>query len=904
MAKFGFDAFLSYASEDRELAKQIVEKLRLNDFIIWYDVEQIAPGESFRFALAEGLKASRHFIALLTPAYTKRKWTQREVDLFDLTADRTRRRILGIQVGPIKAKKIDQVFRVSQWIQWNGDGIDPAAFWLLLCGLKIEKPGPQAEWAIKGTERLSAAPRQLITPAPTALLTQTGTEVTNTRTDQGTSSAIGEQTTSAKTRETPKEDDSLPNTQVSPAVEVPRSTKVRSERGRTSKSVTPASASIPTGAWACVGPTNIGGRATCVVCHPTTPDIVWLGTAGGGVWKSEDCGKSWRYLWHRQDCMNVGSLAIDPHQPDTLYCGTGEINLLGPAGVGVFRSLNGGNTWSLLASVKKHNLPKRIGVVAIDPFDSKHICLGGVELTDGDFGGMHASHDGGRTWRREDSLSEYSHSCYSIVFHPARKGVIFATFVEPGFQSGIWRSIDGGRTWKHLQEGLPSADSFNRTSLAIAPSQPDVIYAIASNFNEDGDVLGVFVSNDMGSHWKPIGGSHFKNERHMMGATTIAVHPQDHRFVICGGEDLHQTSDAGTKWRHLTRWDLERGDKKYAHSSHNGLVMPARAPGRIYDVNNGGMDFSEDGGRHWINRSKGLAVTPYYNVAVAPSDSRCYGGGTDSNGVVVTTTGRPDDHFELLGGSAGTLVFDPKDSSRLLASYYNMNIYRVRGSRWTDITPPAPQAEKESVWVAVICMAPANPKTIFTGSYRLWRTRNDGQSWEIVSPAFDGSAISTIEVSKANPKRVFVGTEKGGVFRSLDAGESWSNNIAGASLPRTTASCIRSSPIDADVVFVSVTGFGRSHVFRSDDGARSWIDVDRGSLPDVPHHAIVIPDDQPGTVYVCNDMGVFVSTDLGNQWQDLTGNLPNTMIHDLVYHQDGGLYAATFGRSIWRLQVR
>jgi len=334
-------------------------------------------------------------------------------------------------------------------------------------------------------------------------------------------------------------------------------------------------------------------------------------------------------------------------------------------------------------------------------------------------------------------------------------------------------------------------------------------------------------------------------------------------------------------------------------------VMPVAAPGRVYDPNDGGLDVSEDGGITWSNRSKGLAVTMYYDMDVSQSDGRHFGGGAQDNGTLVTTDGRRDDHFEVLGGDGGWMIYDPADELHFYASYYNMGIWRWRDGRGRDVSPPARKGEADSVWMVYVAMDPEDPNTVFTGSTRVWRTKNDGKKWRAVSPILDGSTISAIEIAPADSKRVYVGTENGGFFRSLDGGNTWSANLAGATLPGHTITRIDStSKLGADFLFITIANFGHSHVFCSRDGGKTWEDVDKGRLPNVPHHAVVIRPDEPKTVYVGNDAGVFVSRDSGNTWMNMTRNLPNVIVVDLVLQEkDGTLSAATYGRSIWRTRI-
>jgi len=657
--------------------------------------------------------------------------------------------------------------------------------------------------------------------------------------------------------------------------------------------------------WTPVGPTNIGGRCTALAVHPTNPDLVYIGAAGGGVWRSDDAGKTWTSQWHDQPVLNIGALAIDPKNPDTVYCGTGEANGSADSysGVGLFRTQDGGKTWTLLASSDKAGLPRRIGTIAIDPFDSNRIFLGGVTHSTADPSALFISTDGGQTWTRQDFVSPKNYWCHAVLFHPTSEGVVFASVVEKGARNGIWRSDNGGQTWQQLTSGLPASTLIGRTSLAIAPSSPDTIYAIASDSNDG--VLGVFRSANRGAIWKSIGGQFFTGEGQMSYGNTIVVHPTSPNRVLCGGVDLHLTTNGGKTWTRATQWNAQRGTATYAHADHHALVMPAAKPGRVYDANDGGMDLSEDAGAKWTNRSNGLAATMFYDIDIAQSDGRVYGGGAQDNGTIITEDNKPDDYFEILGGDGGWIVFDPKDATHFYASYYNFNMFR-----WNNgVAKPVKfagmsTAEHNSVWMVYITMDPNNAKTVYSASYRVWKTSDDGVNWAPVSPSLDGTPVSAIEVAPANSKFVYVGTEKGGIFRSIDAGKTWSGNIASSVLPGMIVTRLETHPKNAKTLFVTVGGSGNSHVFRSDDGGLTWRDSDGGQLPDAPHHAIVIRPDQPDSIYVASDAGVFQSDDAGATWTNISGDLPHTMFVDLVYHSaDRTLTVATYGRSIYRLAV-
>jgi photosystem II stability/assembly factor-like uncharacterized protein len=641
------------------------------------------------------------------------------------------------------------------------------------------------------------------------------------------------------------------------------------------------------------------------------PNRIWIGAAGGGVWASTDAGQTWALKWRAKGPLQIGALAIDPSQPKTMYSGTGEANLSADSypGNGIYRSTNSGASWRAWAISAKTGVPRRIGTIAVDPFDSKHVLVGGVGYgrvsAENDFGGLYATRDGGATWTRETFVSTGNYWCHHIVFDPTQAGRVFATVTGPGMASGIYRSADGGASWTQLKTGLPSPDRIGRTTLALAPSNPRIMFAqFADAAGQNDRVLGVFRSSDGGNTWSNVAGSHFANEGQMSYGNAIAVHPTDPNQVICGGVDLHRTSDGGGSWRVASHWDADRGTSGYAHADHHALVMPAGAPGRVYSANDGGLDVSEDGGRTWTNRSAGLAITMYYDIDVAQTDARLFGGGAQDNGTLITITGGAGDAFELLGGDGGWMVVDPNDAGHIFASYQFGGMYRFRNGTSRSVAPPFKKEESGGIWMVYIAFDPNNANTVYTGNQRVYRTRNDGASWDALTPVLDGSPISAIEVAAANSKNVYVGTENGGFFRSLDGGATWSANLAGGALPGVMITRIETHPTNAADVLITSANFGNSHVFRSADAGATWTDIDGGKLPDVPHHALLLRPDAPGELWVCNDAGVYMSGDGGASWRNASGKLPPAMVVDLVYHTASKtLLAATYGRSIWRLRL-
>jgi photosystem II stability/assembly factor-like uncharacterized protein len=691
---------------------------------------------------------------------------------------------------------------------------------------------------------------------------------------------------------------------------------------------------IPPGdfAWKCVGPMNFGGRVTSLVVDPGDPLHVFAGAAAGGVWETSDGGNTWETIWSKQETLNIGSLAIAPQDPGIVYCGTGEANVSGDSypGIGLYRYSKLDQP-PLRCFTSQYGT--RVGALAVDPFDSSRLALGSISFSDEEFAGcsiLTFSSD----FRPQDVTQPErpfvpTFRCHSILFSPSVQNRIYMSIDARGAENGIWRSDDGGKLWRHLLRGLPPPEMFGRTSLAISPSNPSTMYALAGDRKHR--FLGVFRSDNEGESWRVISGSHFVKERSLGYCNCIAVDPADPEFVICGAVDLHRSRNGGADWEQITEWDLPEADPHYAHSDHHALAIPH--PGMIYDCNDGGVDVSENGGDTWNNRSKGLAIAMFYDFDAAASERDVFGGGVQDNGTLFHGAGQKAGEFiKVLPGDGGWMIIDPLDPNHIYGSSQNMDVYRLQGGSWSNVTPfQATKEERDATWMAFLAMdqsdGRSDPRPVFAGSTRVWKTVDDGEHWEAVSEELDGSAITALEVCSLNPWFVYAGTNKGGVFRSIDRGNNWSGNLAGIYIPRQTISRIACHPIKKDFVMLTVpvcpptpwTGgideHGNTipgtyaHVYQSVNAGLTWEDADPfRQLPDVPYTSLCFERKPPHRVFIAGALGVFQGAwdtkESLYRWTILTGELPNVMVTDIVYHElTQCLFAATYGRGVWRLEL-
>lgn len=692
--------------------------------------------------------------------------------------------------------------------------------------------------------------------------------------------------------------------------------------------------------WECAGPYNIAGRVTALLIHPHNPDKWFAGSATGGVWVSNDAGESWVPTWSRFANQNIGAMACvnftgklktNLSGKTTLFVATGEANMSGDSypGSGVYISNDEGLTWQPFfwtpgddtAHIDQdvRTFPRRIGSLAVRP--DAAMAIGSIFLDDSLPAGLYLSYRGSGLEPCE-FWGKRSYNCHSVVFHPRERHTLFASIEPGGSLNGIWRSRNSGNHWEQLTKGLPSGDQFRRTSLAFAPSDPDVIYALAAD--RANHVLGVFRSTNGGNSWREILGGRYPTERQMSYNNTIAVHPREPDSVVWGGMKLYRSDNGGHSWRRITSTD--RGKKDYVHGDHHALVWPDDDV--IISGNDGGVSVTRDGGVSWTERSRGMVSTMFYDLDVAPSNGKVFGGGTQDNGTLIAGVGgcRDGDFLPAIPGDGAWMVVDPADANNVFGCATGFLVYHHRPGKpwnfpgWKLVKPgqlsPEEIAQRAFAVMAIEPSARSGVKTVWAGSNRLFRTDNNGRRWKPVSGSFDGTPISAIEIARAKPRLMFVGTTGGGIFRSQDGGVTWSQDLSGIDIPARAITSIAVHPAAPATVVATVASTGDlssgvqlrtgaqlpySHVFLSQDGGNTWTDIDAGKLPNVVFYAAAYETHPPYRLFVGGDVGVWAEIKTG--WLNISGNLPSAVVSDLVYHhQDRSLTAATYGRGVWRMR--
>ncbi len=698
-----------------------------------------------------------------------------------------------------------------------------------------------------------------------------------------------------------------------------------------------------------LGPAVAGGRVTSVLGVPGDAALYYVGSAGGGVWKTQDGGMSWKAIFTHEPTQSIGSLALAGGNPNWLWVGTGEANPRNDVldGDGVYFTPDGGKTWV----DKGLHRAGQIAAIAVDPEDTHtvFVCAEGDLWKRGPERGVYMSRDDGAHWRRVLYLNDHT-GCSTIAFEPGNPKVLIAgmwplqrrpwMLTSGGKSGGLYRSTDGGVHWKKLTHGLPGGD-IGRSAVAFAPSRPQTVYAV---LQAKGGVL--WVSHDLGSHWSKVSDNHNGDVRPFY-FTQLAVMPNNPRRLFLLSMKLMESKDGG---RHVFYAD------KGVHVDHHAIWIDPRNPDRIIQGNDGGVYLSLDAGKHWRYLDN-LPIEQFYQVATSatshPWPYLVCGGLQDNNAWCGASsdydrgglTGAQD-WFYVSGGDGQYVVPAPSDAAMIYATTddgYATVLNRATGFR-RGINPyqrdelaglllsgKPPYAQKYRFdWTTPVAVSPTNPEDVYIAADVVFHSTDGGKHWSIISPdltrnvkskqqpsggpidrdmsgAETYDTIQSLALAPTDPHVIWVGTDDGWVWVSRDGGRHWSKVTPKGAPQWARVYHVEPSPFAAGTAYAAFDGHelgnDAPYVYRTTDYGKHWTRITNG-LPQSSVEVVAEDPNRAGLLFAGTiSAGVYVSFDDGAHWQALHANLPRGLsVWDLTFAPDHrGLLLATHGRGIWVL---
>jgi photosystem II stability/assembly factor-like uncharacterized protein len=657
-------------------------------------------------------------------------------------------------------------------------------------------------------------------------------------------------------------------------------------------------AAISSSEWTSIGPQPINtysqlnaGRIWALAVDPGNTAVVYAGTDGGGVWKTINGGTTWTPLTDQQASLGITSLALDPSNSATIYAGTGGSAALA---AGILKSTDGGNTWTQITGpfIPAGLYPLQVQAIAVSASN------GQVLLAAAEGFGIYRSTDGGSTW---SPALTYVYA-YEVFFDPLNPNTAYASLNS----QGVYKSTDTGQTWSPINGSgantLPIA-SMSAINIAIAPSAPGTIYAALKN--SSGLLLGFYKTTDGGANWLPISAP--QNDNISYWNWSLRVHPTNPNVVFAGSLLLSASLDGGLTWTNV-------GDEgtypAFVHVDQHSQVF-APDGNTLYIGNDGGVWSTTTPSASsvtWNDLNTTFTTALFYpGLSIHPTNVNIAFGGTQDNG---TENYQGNLSWnEVACGDGGWTAIDFLNPQNVYATCQNIDILKSTdgGSSWNSAENGISTSDS-SQFIPPFVMDPSDSLRLYFGTSGVYQTTDGANTWSAISGDLSGSSLTDIAVAPSDPNTVYAGGY-GQLYVTTNAlsgaSATWSSITAG--LPDLAVTQIAVNPISSLTAYVTLSGFnlgdGAGHVYRTTNGGLNWTNVS-GDLLDIPVNDLVIDPDIPNTLYIATDIGVFRSVDAGVSWLPLGSGLPYVVVNSLKLHDPTRtLRAATYGRGVWDLWV-
>ncbi len=693
----------------------------------------------------------------------------------------------------------------------------------------------------------------------------------------------------------------------------------------------------------------VAGRVVAIAPDPTNSSIIYIAAAGGGVWKTTDGGGSWTALTDGLPDLAMGSLTVDPSSPSTIYAGSGEANFAGDSryGEGLYKSTNGGASWTVYTGPNNVFAGLAISKIVVDPTNSGVVYLTTARAANGTRTGygVYKSTDGGASWAL---VFDGGTSFTDLAIDPSNTQTLYAAGGEIGgnTNNGIYKSTNGGASWPLLTgfpNGKQTGNLVGRISLALAPSNPQVLYADYSSSDQSnkganfGRLGGFFSTQNGGATWtaapKSTDGTGSTGVPNFLGGqgwydNTIVVNPTNASEVFAAGVVNYATSQAGRIVGLIgsfdggnTWYDYSVGHNNSGpHTDHHALAF---TPGgsALLNGNDGGMWRLENPNTapntydpsassvSWSNLNTNLAITQFTGIALHPTDATIAYGGSQDNGTEKMTGSTQ--WTQVRPGDGGFTRVDQTNPQTVYHEYYDISLERSDdgGATWngkgTGINPndPTVDGSDPAAFYVPYVLDPANQSRVVYGTDHVYESMNKGDAFTAIgTPGANGfnTADNTID-SIATLGNTVYASAGGTLYATSNDGATWAQRTLPAAFSiYDSISDIYVNPNTALDVIITKPSFGGGHVFRSNNGGATFKDIS-GNLPNEPFNAVKV-DRRSGTMYAGADDGVYTTTNFGGTW--VKSNLPNVQVVDLAVSRGAGIVGAgTHGRGMFEASL-